>query len=351
MKITAKIPYLLILLVFCSFKTAEIVAMEEERKIEAEIIMPSAPSEKILPTFNEADIPEASGIAGNVQLVSGDEKQTETVPVSAAEISEILKDLILEVGTDQPFPVQVTGNLFTKLVESLKALNTITATEPSEYSNAMVKALEPVLSRMSFDQMLELLMESNRLNIKPLNWYITALFAAELEQNNNLSVLRTLIKALAVHKDIETLIVQMLKPLLSGGGIFWKFFIPLGYLYMEVKTVPHKGIIALTETAKNLYLWNLTKSSSEVQKELEASIGRIASLTISKDGTKALGLTFNGDLQLWDLGSGAVMKQKLGEKGNIRLHVALSPDDKYVLSNSIDGTVDLWDLEKDTVRI
>ncbi len=347
-----KISYLLLLLVLHSFNTAEIIAMEKAPKIkEAEIIMPSSPSAGMMASFKETEIPEFSGIAGNVQLVSSDGEQRETIPASAAELSETFKDLVSEIGIDLPLPVQLTGNLFTKLVESLKALNTITITQPSEYSSLVVKTLDPLLSKMPFDRMLALLYESNRLNIKPLNWYITALFATELDQNKNLSVISTLTETLAgSHKDMSNLVAKMLEASLPQGNLSWQLPIPVfNVTRLAVRAVPHKGIIALTATPWNLYLWNLTETvKKEAQKELEVAADSTESLAINEDGTKALVLLSDGTLQLWNLDAVA-MKKTLKSPIFKRAYAALSNDGKYALADSTGGTIDLWNIEEDSV--
>ncbi len=350
MRVAANISYLLIF-VFYSFTIAEIIAMEKKRKIEeAEIIMPSEPFAEILATFKETDMPKPAVIAGNVQLVSGDEEQKETVDASAAALSETFKSLIAELGTDLPLPVQLMGNLFTKLVDSLKALNNITAIRPSEYSNAMVKALAPLLSEMSFDQMFGLLYESNRLDIKPLIWYIIALLATEVIRNKNLRELSRLIEILASYKDKSDLTAKMLGAILPGGNLSWKLPIPVAHVTeLAVKVVPHKGIIALTATLSRLSVWNLTESVEKMQKELEHAprISSVRSLDISDDGTKALVLLYDSTLELWNLETAKIIR-KLSHDYE-RTSAALSNDGKFVIANSAKG-IDLWNIENGTIK-
>ncbi len=340
-----KMRYILPCLLFLQWLIIkESTAMEKE----AEIIMPAAPTAQILATFKETDIPERSVVTGDVELVSADDK-TEKVPRSAAELSETLRNLILDIGMGEPLPVTLTGDLFTKLVAILKALNTITAIEPIEYSNDMTKALAPILSKMPFSQMLELLYESNRLDIKPLTWYIIALFATELDQNKNLSVVSTLTKTLADrHKDMSNLTAKMLEAILPDGKLAWELSIPVVDLkQLAVKAVPRKGIIALTGTETSLFVWNLTESVEKMQKELEHA-APASTLDISDDGTRALVVLRNGMLQVWDLETGSMRRQIKSSAGVI--FAALSDDGKYVLANLAEGTVDLWDLENDTVK-
>ncbi len=344
-----KMRYILPCLLFLQWLIVkEANAMEPTPAEVAKIIMPSAPEEKIIASFKDTDMPKRMVVSGEVQLKSSDEKQSETVSVSAAEIAETFKNLISDIGTDQPLLVQLTGNLFTKLVESLKALNTITTADPNEYSNAMIKKLGPLLIGISADQMLDLLHESNRLDIRPLTWYILALFATEFDQNKNLKELSTLIKGLARYKDKSDLTAKMLEAILPGGNLSWELPIPVSDLRkLAVKAVPSKGIIVLTDTGKNLYLWKPTESIEVMQKELEDAANANA-LDISEDGTKALVLRYEGTLQLWNLETGTIIRELTTQYG--RTVAALSNDGEFVLANSMGRTVDLWDIENDAVK-
>ncbi len=337
------------LLALQALKIGQASAMEKEiaKKEEAEIIMPSALSQLIIATFKAADMPKREVVAGDVQLVSDDDK-TETVPRSAADLSETLRNVISDVGTAIPLPIHLTGDLFTKLVESLKALNTITTTRTSQYSNALVKLLQPLLSKMTFEQMQDLFYESNRLDIKPLTWYLIALFATEIYENKDLSIVSRLTKALARQQDLPNLIAKQVETIMPQG-VSWKLSIPAANLrQMAVKFVPQKGIIALTDTQTNLYLWNLAESAKKVQKVFKRTEVAL-SLMMTDDGTRALALLPNGTLRVWDLETGTIITE-LASPIFQRAFAALSHDGKYVLANSSGGTVDLWDLENNTVR-
>ncbi len=321
-------------------------AMEKEApKAESKIILPSAPAEQILATFKETEVPRRVPVDGTVKLISDDGK-IETVPLLAIELSKNLWDLI-QTGADQPLPIPLTGSSFSIFVESLQAINSITSTDPKNYSETLVITLIPILGQLDFKRLLDLLCMCNKLNIKPLTWYISALFATALHKNNDLSVQAHLIESLTQLTDIPNLIAKMIKTAFREETATLRFFIPIKYSKLALKGVAGKGIMALTNVKKDLYLWNLTKSSNAIQKTLGELDENTQLLIISDDGNKALSLLHNDTIQIWDLVDGKLFRQL--KSPHFKRTTALSHDGKYVLANSLDG-VDLWDLENDTVK-
>src|SRR5262249_44236892 len=77
---------------------------------------------------------------------------------------------------------------------------------------------------------------------------------------------------------------------------------------------------------------------------------RVNGVAISADGMRALSASWDGDLRLWNLESGELLRQTAAHRAVIKGEaginsVALSPDGKRALTGGRDNTMRLWDLE------
>lgn len=70
----------------------------------------------------------------------------------------------------------------------------------------------------------------------------------------------------------------------------------------------------------------------------------IVCLAVSRDGRRALTGTYAGDVCLWDVQKGALIRSFEGH-GRCVQQVAFSPDGRHGLSGAEDGAIRLWDLE------
>jgi len=74
------------------------------------------------------------------------------------------------------------------------------------------------------------------------------------------------------------------------------------------------------------------------------------SVTFSPDGRFALSGSFDGTVCLWDIRTGKCIRVFEGHKGSVN-SVAFSPDGRFALSGSRDETLRLWDVRREPVRL
>ncbi len=312
------------------------------------------PATIFLEAIPSSIVVEPSRIPGNVTLESQDGK-TMSVPRGAAEQSETLKNVISETGTTQPLPVNLTGDLFMKLVNALKDLY--------EYQTVNVYQLsyplEPILSGMSFNDLLSLFKEGSRLNIAALTWYMAALFATELYQRLDEDLVAAMTKEIASAVNASDLVTTLLnnvldkkiaESLVANIKILAAFEIPIKYSRVALKELPNKNLVALTGSEDGIvYFWNLTTSTEEPEKILKGHSGGISALAFSPDGNFALSGSHDSMVRYWDLTSGKSIKA--GYMESHILSIALSQDNKYALTGLADNTVPYWDLKTGKARL
>ncbi|TDL19688.1 hypothetical protein BD410DRAFT_773626 [Rickenella mellea] len=101
----------------------------------------------------------------------------------------------------------------------------------------------------------------------------------------------------------------------------------------------------LYKTYRNEILFSRnTVSISHFQTHKDYSNG-IQSVAFSPDGRYIVSGSYNGTIQLWDAVSGAYLKTLNGHLHSIQ-SVAFSPDGIHLISGSDNGTVQLWDIVK-----
>ncbi len=91
-----------------------------------------------------------------------------------------------------------------------------------------------------------------------------------------------------------------------------------------------------------LYLWST--DTGEMVRAYEVGGEDVYTLSISRDGTKALtGSYYDNTASLWDLESGEVLRTFEGHRQGVQV-VAFTPDGQRALSGSYDDSLILWDL-------
>jgi WD40 repeat protein len=71
---------------------------------------------------------------------------------------------------------------------------------------------------------------------------------------------------------------------------------------------------------------------------------------VTPDGRHVVSASWNGTLQVWELGSGRAVATLEGHTGDVRA-CAVTPDGRHVVSASDDHTLMIWDLATYTRRI
>ena len=89
---------------------------------------------------------------------------------------------------------------------------------------------------------------------------------------------------------------------------------------------------------------SLTRSISGLynRQQFKGHTGWIYAVAISPDGRFAVTGSLDGTTGLWDIQTGQEIRQFLGHRGGISA-VAISPDGKFILTGGNDGTARLWD--------
>ncbi len=338
-----------LLILFLQVAGLKLYGMEKEAKIT----MPAAPLREILATYKETDIPQQRAVIGEVTIEDGGK---EKIARSAAELSDIIKEQISDIGIETPIPINMTPTVFNKFVASLKAINTITATDARAYAQALNQELEPILREMSFDDMIDLLYQSNRLDVRPLTWYIMALLSSKLYDSKDMDELSVMIKKINTLFDLRDQMSIILTSLFPNSLVTWKFAIPYSsvapelYIVPALKMVSNKGIFALTGTElPKFYLWDLTKSLEEPRKQFNLT-ARPRSFALSANIKKALTASVDNQVLLWDLDSGQIIK-RFKETIKHVTAISLSTDSRYALIGEQDGTIHWWDTQSDAVKV
>ncbi|HEU5101727.1 MAG TPA: protein kinase [Roseiflexaceae bacterium] len=101
------------------------------------------------------------------------------------------------------------------------------------------------------------------------------------------------------------------------------------------------GRLALTGGEDGtLRVWDI--GSGAQLRELKGHIGSVWSVAWSPDGKQALSGAADGTLRVWDVGSGAQLRELKGHTGRV-WSVAWSPDGTRLLSGGADATLRVWD--------
>ncbi len=321
-------------------------AMEKTIEQPLEIKMPDRPLKtlKALMPLSALQIVDKTS-QGTVTVKSFDNKKIE-LPRFTAELSELLKNMIQDIGTGKSLLISLKEPIFTKLIDGMKAINDITTTERIKYAGQLFKKLRPIFQELSFADTLELIKESNKLNIPALTWYLAAMLVTGLQQNKNIDNIGFMTKNIVALINVRDLILNMFKEdnrahLLIGPPVI-EFKVPISYKYIALRALDRNNFFALTSANEVAYLWDL--NNRKIKKKL-VTCNSICSLTISPDGKYVLIGLLSGEITLWNLTED---QQELRPikifKDDARMTSAvISTDNQYSLM-VLDNRASIWSL-------
>ncbi|XP_020673217.1 guanine nucleotide-binding protein subunit beta-like protein, partial [Dendrobium catenatum] len=116
--------------------------------------------------------------------------------------------------------------------------------------------------------------------------------------------------------------------------------------------IDNTDMIVSSSRDKSILVWDLTKEQSYATDSAPASAGLprrrltghshfVQDVVLSSDGQFALSGSWDGELRLWDLNTGATTRRFVGHNKDV-LSVAFSVDNRQIVSASRDKTIKLW---------
>ncbi len=164
--------------------------------------------------MNESNQIESVIRSNAITLMSLDNKEF-TINRSLIKHSETLTEMFSDIKVNNSIPIALNSDLLSKLVASLEKINSI-ATMSIPELNQIINTLDPIFIHLSLNQLIELLKEANRLNIKILMDYIINHIVIMLtDKSTNISVLSDLAQHLndenILPKDLYDLIFNKFK--------------------------------------------------------------------------------------------------------------------------------------------
>jgi len=118
-----------------------------------------------------------------------------------------------------------------------------------------------------------------------------------------------------------------------------------GWVTQIATTNEVPDMILSSSRDKSIIVWQLTREEGGYGRPKKALKGHshfVSDVVISSDGQFALSGSWDGTLRLWDLNTGASVRDPFyGHDGDV-LSVAFSADNRQIVSGSRDKTIKLW---------
>ncbi|CAA6673170.1 unnamed protein product [Spirodela intermedia] len=105
--------------------------------------------------------------------------------------------------------------------------------------------------------------------------------------------------------------------------------------------IDNSDMIVSSSRDKSVLVWHLTKDSALSAEGGASTNYGVPDVVLSSDGQFALSGSWDGDLRLWDLNTGATTRRFVGHTKDV-LSVAFSVDNRQIVSASRDRTIKLW---------
>lgn len=108
--------------------------------------------------------------------------------------------------------------------------------------------------------------------------------------------------------------------------------------------IDNSDIIVSSSRDKSVILWHLSKESKAYgvpRRRLTGHSHFVQDVVLSSDGQFALSGSWDGELRLWDLQTGATARRFVGHTKDV-LSVAFSIDNRQIVSASRDRSIKLW---------
>ncbi|CAI9773711.1 unnamed protein product [Fraxinus pennsylvanica] len=108
--------------------------------------------------------------------------------------------------------------------------------------------------------------------------------------------------------------------------------------------VDNSDMIVTSSRDKSIILWNITKEDRTygvARRRLTGHSHFVQDVVLSSDGMFALSGSWDGELRLWDLQTGATTRRFVGHTKDV-LSVAFSVDNRQIVSASRDKSIKLW---------
>jgi len=142
------------------------------------------------------------------------------------------------------------------------------------------------------------------------------------------------IRPLEGHKKREDAIYSYNRPILR-----WE-----PKIKYNVISISPNGTRAVAESNNgNISLWNL--KNGKLIRTMAGYDMRSNVITISSDGTHAVAGSDDGTIRLWNLETGALIRTMIGRAEKCVNTVAIATDGKRIISGNRDKTIKIWDME------
>ncbi|KAJ4960392.1 hypothetical protein NE237_020302 [Protea cynaroides] len=108
--------------------------------------------------------------------------------------------------------------------------------------------------------------------------------------------------------------------------------------------IDNPDMIVSSSRDKSVLVWHLTKEEPTYgvpRRRLTGHSHFVQDVVLSSDGQFALSGSWDGELRLWDLNTGATTRRFVGHTKDV-LSVAFSIDNRQIVSASRDRTIKLW---------